>query len=90
MRFHVFAALIVVVASFSLGISKTEWSIILLCIGLVIGFELLNTSIEKLSNFVTMEDQPLIKETKDIAAAAVLISAIVSAVIALIIFLPKI
>ena len=58
--------------------------------GLVISLELVNTAIENVVDLVTMEKKPKAKIAKDVAAGAVLVSAIFSAIIGLIIFIPKI
>jgi diacylglycerol kinase len=60
--------------------------LVLLCSGLVMGFEALNTSIEKLCDFVEPNKNEKIKLIKDISAAAVLIVSIFSGIIGVIIF----
>jgi len=71
-----------------LSISKSEWIIIILAIGLVFSAELINTAIEKLADEITHEYSETVKKIKDLSAAAVLILAITSAIIGLIIFIP--
>lgn len=83
-------ALIVIIAGFLFRINVTEWAILILTVGLVISCELLNTAIEAVVDLVTEEYHPLAKVAKDTAAAAVFVFAIISVVIGLIIFLPKI
>lgn len=90
LRFHITAAILVTAAGFWLKIQLPEWVMLLLAITLVIAFELINTAIEYLCNAVIPEQHPLIKKTKDIAAAAVLVTAVGAAIIGSIIFLPKI
>ena len=87
---HCIAAIAVTIAGFVFGISRTEWMIICLNIGIVIGFEMLNTSIEKICNLVHPQHHPFVKIIKDVVAGAVLIAAIVAAVCCAIIFIPKI
>ena len=89
MRVHIIAAVLICIAGFYFNLTSVEWVVIVLCIVLVISFELINTAIEELCNLVHPEQHPIIKKVKDIAAAAVLIAAIGSVVAALIIFLPK-
>lgn len=89
-RFHVFAAVIVLSASFYLNLSAIEWTIIITQIGLVLAVETLNTAIEKLCDFVSPEYHQLIGKVKDLAAAAVLIMSIVAVIVGIIIFLPKV
>jgi diacylglycerol kinase len=89
LRFHFIAALIVVATGFYVQLSTPEWLVIVLCIGMVTAFELLNTAIEQLCNHVTPQQHPAIRLIKDISAAAVLMVSISSAAAGLIIFLPK-
>ena len=84
----VVAALAIALAV-GLRISTTEWLLVLVCIGFVIGLEMLNTAIENLCNVVQEEYHPIIKIVKDVAAGAVMWAAIISMGIGLIIFLPK-
>jgi diacylglycerol kinase len=81
-------ALLVVAVGAILGVSRLEWIALLVCTGLVIGLEMLNSAIERVCNLHTTEFHPGIKIIKDVAAAAVLWSAIVSAVVGLIVFVP--
>lgn len=83
-------ALIVIIAGFIFRINVTEWAILILTVGLVISCELVNTAIEAVVDLVTEEYHPLAKVAKDTAAAAVFVFAIISVVIGLIIFLPKV
>jgi len=86
LKFQLGVAVIVVGAGFYLSITAIEWSIILLCIAMVIGLELVNTALENLVDLVTLERKPLAGKIKDIAAGAVLIVSILSVIIGVIIF----
>lgn len=88
-RIHIVSSLLVVGSGFLLGISTIEWLVVLLCIGLVITMEMLNTAIEKLCDVVHREHHTGIRQTKDIAAGAVLASAIMAAICGTVIFAPK-
>ncbi|MDD8048409.1 MAG: diacylglycerol kinase family protein [Thomasclavelia sp.] len=90
MKVHVLATVIVTIMGFIFNISGYEWIMCLLCFGLVISLEMINTAIEAISNVCATSFNPQIKVAKDVAAGAVLVSAIVSAIIGFIIFLPKI
>lgn len=70
--------------------SQTELLIILLWISLIGTAEYLNTSIEKLSDRVTLEYDEEIKRVKDIAAGATFVASIGAIISGLIIFVPKI
>jgi diacylglycerol kinase (ATP) len=89
-RIQVMATIIVVVLGLAFNISKAEWLIIILCCMIVMALELLNTAIEKLCDMISLEYHPIIKIVKDTAAGAVLVSAIGSAVVGAIIFIPLI
>lgn len=88
-RIHSLAALVAICLGFVYKISSIEWLAVVLSIGFVFTTEIINTSIENMADFISLEKHPQIKIIKGLAAAAVLISAITSIVIALIIFLPK-
>lgn len=88
LSFHLIATVLVVIAGWQLGITRTEWAILLLCIGMVIAAELFNTAIEKLVDLVSPEQHPLAGQVKDIAAGAVLVCAAMAAMVGLIIFVP--
>ncbi len=89
-KIHVVAAIVAIVIGWKLKISTQEWAIVLLCIGTVISLEIVNTVIEKLCDFVAPQYHTQIKTIKDLAAGAVLVMVILSAVVALVLFLPKI
>ena len=86
--FHLIAAIAVVAAGFFFNITHTEWMVVMLCIGTVISAELFNSAIERLVDLVSPEWQKIAGEVKDIAAGAVLVTAIVAAIVGLIVFLP--
>lgn len=88
-RFHALAGLVVVGVGFWLGLTSTEWAILLTQIGLIFMAEAINTAIEKLCDVVSPAHHPTIKAVKDIAAGAVLILAIVSVLVGLLILGPK-
>ena len=77
---------IVIAAGFLFRITAIEWCIILVCIGMVLALEMLNSAIEGLVDLVTLERQPLAGRIKDIAAGAVLIASIASLIVGIIIF----
>lgn len=89
-RIHFVLSCFVIGLGFYCKISSYEWIAVLFCIGSVFSLEAINSSIEHLADFVRPEKHPLIKKSKDLAAAAVLFAAFISMLIACIIFLPKI
>ena len=88
-RIHLIASTIVIIAGFYVGLNAYEWIAIIFSIGLVITVEIINTAIESIADFICPEKNEKIKNIKDLAAAAVLISAIIAVCIGLIVFLPK-
>ena len=88
LSFHLITTAVVIAAGFFFGITRTEWIVIILCIGVVIAAELFNTAIEKLGDLVSPERHPIAGQVKDIAAGAVLVCAVAAAIIGIIIFLP--
>jgi diacylglycerol kinase (ATP) len=87
---HLFAAVCVILAGFLLKISILEWVTIIIVVGFVIALEAINSSIEKLSDFVSPEKHNQIKTVKDLSAAGVLIGAITAVIVGLLVFIPKI
>ena len=85
---HAFATVAVVIAGFVLGISPAECCWLVLAIIAVWMAEALNTAIEFLADVASPEFHPLVKKAKDVAAGAVLISAIGALIIGIIIIGP--
>ncbi len=79
-----------VALGFYFGITRIEWLFIVLAAGLVMTAEAFNTAIEVDIDLTSPEYHPFAKDTKDVAAGAVLISAITAAIIGLVIFVPYI
>jgi diacylglycerol kinase (ATP) len=88
-RIHLVATFLAVITGLLLKLSADEWKWISLCIALVLTAELMNTALETLTDMVSPDYHIKAGIVKDMAAAAVLITAIFSVIIALIIFLPK-
>lgn len=88
-QIHFVIAAVVVIVGWVLDISAVEWIALVFAIGLVIAFEIVNTAIENLADFVSPEKHHAIKKIKDLSAAAVLITAFSAVVVGMIIFVPK-
>jgi diacylglycerol kinase len=88
-RVHLVASLLVITAALYFELSALEWMAVLMAIGLVVVAEIFNTAIENLADFMTTEMNSQIKIIKDLAAAGVLVSAVVAALIGLLVFVPK-
>lgn len=87
---YIVATLFVIVLGFYFQISSIEWTLLAFAIGFVIVSEIFNTAIEIDMDLTSPEYHPYARDTKDVAAGAVLFSAFVSIIVGLIIFLPKI
>lgn len=90
MKIHLGVAIIVICCGFSLSINTTEWILCLICFGLVLGSEMLNTAIENVVDLASPSQNQLAGRAKDVAAGAVLICSIISVIIGLLIFVPKV
>jgi diacylglycerol kinase len=83
---HFFCAALVIVAALVLHCGVLEWCILLGCIGLVMTAELFNSTVETLFRGLDEATKERVWPCLDIAAGAVLLASIVSAVIGTIIF----
>lgn len=82
------AAALILGCVFSL--SLTEWLAVAICIGLVLGGECFNSSVEAIVDLVSPDFHVLAGKAKDCAAGGVLLCSLVSFVVGCIIFIPKI
>ncbi|MFH2008385.1 MAG: diacylglycerol kinase family protein [bacterium] len=85
---HALATVAVCVAGFWVGLSRWEWCWIVLAIGAVWTAEALNTALELLADVASPDYHPVVGKAKDVAAGAVLITAVGAVVIAVLVFLP--
>ena len=85
-KVQLFVGVAAVVAGVLLHIDALSWVLVVLCIGLVLFAELVNTSIEAIVDLATQELHPLAKRAKDIAAASVFTLSITAAIVGLIVF----
>jgi diacylglycerol kinase len=81
---------LVLLAGIYFSITLLEWIFIIFAAGMVFAAEAFNTAIEIDMNLTSPEYHPHARDTKDVAAGAVLITAIIAAVIGIIIFLPRV
>ncbi len=87
---HLSLAALVIIAGFFFRIRLTEWMLVIFAIGMVLSAETFNSAIEQLTDIASPDFHPTAGRVKDIAAGAVLLSAIAAAFIGLLIFVPKI
>lgn len=86
---HLTIALVVIILGFYFHISSIEWIMLVFSIGFVIVSEAFNTAIEIDIDLTSPQYHPYARDTKDVAAAAVLLSVFTAVIIGLIVFLPK-
>lgn len=88
-RIHCVIGLLAIGAGAVLGLSRLEWTAVLLCIVLVLAAETANTALELLADALHPDQHPLIGRAKDVAAAGVLVTAIGATVVGILVFAPK-
>jgi diacylglycerol kinase len=87
---HIIAFVLVILVGIFFDITKIEWLMILIVSGIVFIAETFNTAIEIDIDLTSPTYHPYAKDTKDVAAGAVLLSAILAVVVGAIIFVPYI
>jgi len=90
MRYHFISAAIVLLLSYILGVSHSEFIIIALAVILVLLAEMINSAIETVVDLISTEYSEKARIAKDIAAGAVLITAFGAAVLGYIVLFPYI
>ncbi|MFM9862086.1 MAG: diacylglycerol kinase family protein [Micropepsaceae bacterium] len=86
---HLAATVAVILLALALQVSASEWMALILAIVIVWSAEALNTAFERLCDVAHPDFHPLVKQAKDVAAAAVLIAATGSVAVGLLIFGPR-
>jgi diacylglycerol kinase len=86
-KIHFLAVIVVTCAGFFFHITAYEWCLVVICYGIVLTAELFNSAIEHLVDLVSPDYHPLAGKVKDIAAGAVLTSAVTTAIVSMFIFL---
>jgi diacylglycerol kinase len=85
---HSVFAILVILISFWLKLSPSQWAIIILTIAIVFTAEFINTAIEAVVDLAMPMHHPLAKVGKDVGAGAVLIAALAGVIIGLLILGP--
>ena len=85
---HAVASILVFVFALWLQLPLRDWAVLLLAVGMVWTAEFMNTAIEALIDLVSPQQNPLARVSKDVAAAAVLITALAAAIIGFLIIGP--
>ena len=85
---HAVATVAVLAAAFFFSVSFADWCWIIVAISIVWTAEALNTAFEFLADAASPEFHPLVRDAKDVAAGAVLITAVAAAIIGALVFWP--
>lgn len=84
------AGLVIILLGLYFKISRLEWIILILVIGIVILMEIVNSSIERITDVLKPRINGYVKEIKDIMAAAVMLASMIAIIVGIIIFAPYI
>jgi diacylglycerol kinase len=87
-RIHLTIAAGVIALGLWLGLSYTQWAVLVLTIGFVLVSEMLNTVAESLVDLVSPDYHPQAKIVKDVTAGAVLLGAILAVIVGLLVLGP--
>ena len=87
-RIHLAAAITAIALGVYFNISRNDWLVIILCIGLVMALEVVNSAVERLVDLVSPQKNEQAKRIKDMAAGAVLIAALCALIAGTFVFLP--
>lgn len=88
-RFHVIVGILVVPVALFLRVTVIELLFVIFCVFFVLITEMINTAIEEMTNLILKEHSMEAKIAKDVAAGAVLLSAIFAAIVGCIILIPR-
>lgn len=88
-KIHCILSALTLLLGFILHISYIEMTILVFAIIFGLGIEMVNTSIEAMTDLITTEWKKQAKIAKDVSAGMMLLAAIGTVLIASLIFLPK-
>jgi diacylglycerol kinase len=89
-RVQILAGVVVLFFAWFFIITKIEWILLIILIGLVLLMEILNSAVERVTDMLKPRINTYDKEIKDIMAAAVMLSSLIAVIIGMIIFIPYI
>ncbi len=85
---HLFVLLFVVLGGLVCNVTRMEWMMLILASGMVLAAEAFNTAIEIDIDLTSQDFHPYARDTKDVAAGAVLITTVAAAIVGLLVFWP--
>jgi len=80
-RRHLSCAVLVIYGGFLFGFESGQWIAVALTIGVVLFAELINTALERMTDFFCAEQSDIARAVKDISAGGVLVCAVSAAVV---------
>jgi diacylglycerol kinase (ATP) len=86
---HLIATIAVFILAAVVGVTKNELLALVFAIGFVWVAEMFNTCIERVMDFISVQQHSEIKLIKDLASGAVLTAAITAVIVGAIVFIPK-
>lgn len=89
LKIHLIIATLVVIFGFYYAVSAYEWMALIFAITLVLVSESFNSALEIDMDLTSPQYHPFARDTKDVAAGAVLLASVGAGIIGLIVFLPK-
>jgi len=81
-------AIVVIFLAIFFRVSRIEWALLVVSIGLVLLMEIANSAVERVTDVLKPRINTYVKEIKDIAAAGVMLASLIAVIIGLIVFLP--
>ena len=88
-RIDLVVAILAILVGAWLELSPLEWALVIASVALVFAGEMANTVVELTVDLITLEEHPLAKHAKDVAAGAVLVAATSAALIGVLILGPR-
>jgi len=86
---HFFVAALVLAAALVLNCTVEQWALLIICIGMVLGFELFNSALEHLVRGLDETTRERVAPCLDIAAGAVLLASVIAGIVGVCIFLER-
>ncbi|MFO8036511.1 MAG: diacylglycerol kinase family protein [Anaerolineales bacterium] len=86
---HLSITALVIFGGVLVSLSRLEWVAVVITLGMVWAAETFNTAMEVLIDYVSPEQRPVAKTCKDISAAGVLIAALMSILVGVLVFGPR-
>lgn len=88
-RFHLVVGTLVFIVSLILKVPKAELMFVTFAIFFVVICEMINTAIEEMTNLIKKEHSEEARIAKDVAAAAVLLSAVFAVIVGFVVLIPR-